>query len=163
MMKAATELKMPIIVTEQYPKGLGETVGELQDYVKNSHKFEKTQFSMLTAEVKDCMEKKCSSCDTWIIVGIESHVCVQQTALGLLKEGKSVYVLADAVSSQTRWDREIALDRMRQAGAVVTTTESCIFELLGDFKHPSAKGLSKRRGGKKKRKREDKEERSDAS
>jgi len=107
--------------------------------------FEKTQFSMLTETVVETVKKQ-ENVDTWVIIGIESHVCVQQTVLGLLEMDKHVFVLADAVSSQYIGDRYIALERMRQAGAVVTTTESAIFELLGDFKHPLAKKLSK--GGK---------------
>ncbi|GAB5358217.1 hypothetical protein AAMO2058_000439000 [Amorphochlora amoebiformis] len=143
ILQAGNELKMPIIYTEQAPKKLGGTVTELEEELKGAKRFEKTKFSMLTEEVVNSISDL-PDYNTWVLVGIESHVCVQQTCLGLRDLGHDVFVLADAVSSQKQGDRFTALQRMRQAGAVVTTTESAIFELLGDFQHPSAKKLSQR-------------------
>ena len=143
MLASANELKMPVIFTEQYPKGLGATCEELQGELESAFRVEKTKFSMVTPEVVTYMDSKLPQIDTWIIVGVETHVCVQQTAIDLLEKGNNVYVLADACSSQKPSDRRVALGRLSQLGACVTTTESAVFELLGDFAHPSAKKLSK--------------------
>ena len=77
-----------------------------------------------------------------ILCGIESHVCVQQTALDLLREEYDVFLVCDAVSSQRPYDRTVAINRLREAGAVLTTTESIIFDLMRDAKHPNFKAIS---------------------
>jgi nicotinamidase-related amidase len=90
---------------------------------------EKLVFSACVQGVRDAIAEK--GRDQIIVTGIEAHVCVQQSVLDLLRDGKGVWVCADAVSSRRAFDCEVALQRMRQAGAVVTTVESVIFELLG--------------------------------
>ncbi|KAF2073835.1 hypothetical protein CYY_004862 [Polysphondylium violaceum] len=139
MMNVCNELKIPIIVTEQYPKGLGHTVSEL-DVSKHSV-FEKTKFSMFVPEV----EKKLKELNTKSIVisGIESHVCVQQTSLDLLEKGYEVHLLEDAISSQFPNDRKVAIERVRQSGGFITTTSSVMLELVKDASHPNFKNVSK--------------------
>lgn len=130
IVRAAQILDVPILCTEQYPKGLGPTVAPLRDVLSEVPVLEKLAFSCCGAE-GFVASVNATGRRQVIVVGIETHVCVQQTVLDLLAESLSVYVAADAVSSRRPLDRQVALDRMRQAGAVVTTAESVIFEWLG--------------------------------
>ena len=128
LMQAMTVLGVPTIVTEQYPQGLGTTCPAIRALMGDARAYAKMLFSACTPEVNGAIDV------AWrgqiIVAGIESHVCVQQTVLDLLRGGREVWVCADATSSRRPLDRDMALDRMRQAGAVVTTSESVIFELL---------------------------------
>jgi nicotinamidase-related amidase len=103
--------------------------------------FEKKLFSMITEEVKakiaETPERK-----TFVLFGIEAHVCVQQTALDLLEQGYAVHVLVDGVSSQRAHDRAVALRRMEKAGAYLTTAESLVFMLLGGASHPQFRTIA---------------------
>ncbi|ORZ10842.1 Isochorismatase-like protein [Absidia repens] len=123
MLKASKHLDIPLVVTEQYPKGLGATVGEL-DISDATICLPKTKFSMFLPEVQ------------------QSHVCVLQTALDLLDNSYDVHVLADGVSSCNHPEIDIALARMRQAGAIITTSESALFQLVQDAKHEKFKDIS---------------------
>ncbi|MBD3375660.1 isochorismatase family protein [candidate division KSB1 bacterium] len=117
---------IPMWMTEQYPKGLGKTVPELLKYVSKNDLFEKMTFSAaehLIPALKDHMIKQV------ILAGIETHVCVLQTALDLQHSGYQVYVVEDAVSSRNSKHRDIALARMAQHGITITCTESVLFEL----------------------------------
>ena len=116
---------MPVIVTEQYPKGLGATVPEVAEHTLGISPIEKTVFSAARAEGFDLLGRGQA-----LVVGIEAHVCVSQTAHDLLADGIDVHVVADAVSSRASEDRERALDRLEKAGATITTTEAALFELL---------------------------------
>ncbi len=129
MIRAAGVLGLPMLLTEQYPKGLGRTVGAITELTApaNVQPIEKVLFSAYTPEVRAALES--AGREQIVVVGIESHVCVQQTVLDLLCVDYRVWVAADAVGSRRPIDREMALNRMRQAGAFVTTTESVIFEL----------------------------------
>merc|ERR1712165_613361 len=140
MLTAAKSLDMPVIVTEQYPKGLGSTVSELD--VSGCPVFPKTQFSMLVPEVQDHM-KTLPDLKSVILCGIECHACIQQTVLDLKEKDFDVHVLADAVSSRNMTDRMYALQRMKEAGAYITTSESTILMLARDAKHPKFKELQK--------------------
>merc|ERR1712083_294023 len=109
--------------------------------------FEKTRFSMCTNEFLAHLEGLKRK--AIVVFGVETHVCVQQTALDLLARGYQVHILADGVSSQRAFDREIAIERLRQAGAFITTAETVLFELLrskdaAEFKHVSS--LAKNHG-----------------
>jgi nicotinamidase-related amidase len=122
-------LNIPIYVTEQYPKGLGKTASLLEPYLTEITPIEKSTFSCCGAEglfdsFKNSEKKQI------VISGIESHVCVQQTALDLIENGFSVTLAADAVSSRKEVDYNIALSRMRQKGIDISTTEAILFELL---------------------------------
>ncbi|ORY10738.1 Isochorismatase-like protein [Clohesyomyces aquaticus] len=135
MLKASQILNIPVFATTQNRARLGETCPELgldvPGGVRTVAHEDKTLFSMLTPEVRQAISKFNSplSC---VIVGIESHICVTQTALDLLHDGHKVYILADGVSSCNKEEVPIALARLRGEGAVVTTSESWMYECVGD-------------------------------
>ena len=151
LVKSAKELEMPIVVTEQYPKAFKRTVGSIDEILvlpegdgtanlyKKCEKRTKTLFSMLTPEVKEHLRSL--NCTSAIVCGIEAHVCVLQTTLDLLDMGIDVHICADAVSSQRPFDRSIALNRLSNAGAVLATSESLLFQIIGDSAHPKFKAL----------------------
>eukprot|EP00298_Acanthocystis_sp_HF-20_P016003 c21348_g1_i1.p1 GENE.c21348_g1_i1~~c21348_g1_i1.p1 ORF type:complete len:189 (+),score=63.73 c21348_g1_i1:57-623(+) len=129
LMKTAAILNIPVIVTEQYPKGLKHTVSEINIKTSNVHgPYEKGLFSMITEEVEKVLVA--SSRKTVVIFGLETHVCVQQTALDLIEKGYKVLVVADAVTSRTLFDRKFGLKRMMASGVQVSTSESILMELL---------------------------------
>ena len=130
MIEAGRVLGLPILLTEQYPAGLGRTCAVLAGLLADVRPIEKTRFSGcvegLTTRLRELARPNV------IVVGIEAHVCVQQTVLDLLRLGYSPYLCADAVGSRRPLDQDTAINRVAQAGAIVTTTESVIFELLGE-------------------------------
>jgi len=138
MLSAAKILEMPVITTEQYPKGLGHTVEELD--VSWTTVVPKTKFSMCVDETVGAL-KLLPDLKSVLIVGIEAHVCVQNTVLDLLESGYDVHVIADGVSSRSQVDRKFALERMRDVGAFITTSECAILSLAGGSHHPSFKQL----------------------
>ncbi|KAK3302126.1 Isochorismatase-like protein [Chaetomium strumarium] len=155
LLRAATDLQIPVFVTTQNRARLGDTVAELQDLLAAAGPLvkadvDKTRFSMWLPEVashphftSSSSPNTSSSSSEVAIVGIESHICVTQTALDLLQAGHRVYVLADGVSSSNREEVGVALARLRQAGAVVTTSESWIYECMGDAGIPEFRGMVK--------------------
>ncbi len=128
--EATRIMGVPTLLTEQYPAGLGRTCGAVRESLAGEPAFEKTRFSGCVSAVVDRLREL--DRPNVIVVGIEAHVCVQQTVLDLLRLGYRAFVCADGVSSRRPLDRDVALQRMRDAGAVITTTESAIFELLGE-------------------------------
>jgi nicotinamidase-related amidase len=128
-------LELPILVTEQYPQGLGPTVRELEDALGESGALAKTCFSSCGSEE---FSRKLRDLDRRqaLVCGIETHVCVSQTVHDLLQRGFTVQVAVDAVESRNPIDREVALSRMERSGAILTTSEAAAFELLGDAKNP---------------------------
>jgi nicotinamidase-related amidase len=140
----AKVLEIPVVITQQYSKVFGDTVkscfADAED-LNHIPIFEKKQFSMCTEEVCQHMDKL--NKESIILFGIEAHVCVQQTALDLLEQGKIVHIIVDAVSSQVAYDREIALQRMMQAGAFLTTAQSAGFMLMQSAEHANFKAVSK--------------------
>lgn len=140
--QAANKLDVPVIVTEQYPKGLGRTVEVLQSQISTADQIEKTCFSC--AEVDEFMSSlRASQRRQVILTGMEAHICVLQTALALLAQGFEVFVVEDAICSRTQQNQDNALQRLRQAGVIITNTESVLFEWLSDAKHPEFRTLSK--------------------
>ncbi|RWS29400.1 isochorismatase domain-containing protein 2-like protein [Leptotrombidium deliense] len=144
LLKAARILDIPVVVTEQYPKGLGATVPELgvQDY-PDIKPIPKTQFSMMTDEVMKQLKTDWPSVKSIVLCGIETHVCIQGTCLSLLEQGYDVHVVVDGCSSRTMVDRMFAFDRMKSAGAYLTTSESVILSILGGSAHPKFKECQK--------------------
>jgi len=135
-------LGLPVIVSEQYPRGLGPTVEPLAEILEQAPKLDKITFSCMADQALEERIRR-SGCATLLICGIESHVCVLQTVLDALASGFKVHVAADAVSSRSPLNKRIALERMKNAGAVITCTESALFELLykagtAEFKKISA-------------------------
>ena len=122
LMEGAKVLGIPVVVTEQYPKGLGRTVEELGEV----EPVEKTCFSAARADGFDLAGR-----DQALVCGIEAHVCVSQTAHDLLEQGVEVHVASDAVTSRTEANREVGLHKMERSGAIVTSVETALFELVG--------------------------------
>lgn len=141
LLQAFKVLDLPVVATEQYPKGLGKTVAELPVEEHNVPVFDKTKFSMCLPPIQDIIKDK--EIKSVVLCGIEAHVCVQQTALDLLESGLDVHVVVDACSSRSMIDRMYALDRMRDSGAFLTTSESVILGLAGGSSHPMFKQLQK--------------------
>lgn len=139
MIRAARLLGLPIVCTEHYPRGLGRTAAPVREAIGDgAERFEKTIFSCCGPEA--VRQHLAGSGRRQIVtVGIETHICVQQTALELLRLGFQPYVCADAVGSRHELDYDVALLRMQQAGAVVTTAEAAIYELMHDTGHPAFK------------------------
>lgn len=135
-------LDVPLIVTEQYPKGLGSTVPDLPiDHAKCVAP--KTKFSMVVPEVEAQIKPlQDNGLQSIILCGIESHVCVEQTAIDLISQGFTVHIVADCCTSRTQEDRLLAFKRLQQIGCFVTTSESVLFKLLGDKDHPKFKDVA---------------------
>ncbi len=141
LMKIAKSLELPTIVTEQYPKGIGHTVENLSALIGDLSPIEKMAFSACTKEVTDQLSK--DPRQKILVCGIEAHVCVFQTVRALLAKDYQVFVVSDAVSSRTEANYRNGLDQMRQMGAVITNTETVLFDLLKESTHPKFKELSK--------------------
>jgi nicotinamidase-related amidase len=142
LMEAAERLHIPILLTEQYPQGLGVTQAEIVEKLSGVFQvFDKTSFSCCAAEgFSEALEL--SRRQQIVLVGQEAHVCVLQTALELLNRGFQVHVVGDALCSRKGEHKFFALQRMQQQGATITNHESVLFEWLGDAKHPEFKRLS---------------------
>ena len=129
LLTAACLMKIPVLVTEQYPKGLGKTIVEISRAIPDVQPLEKMDFSCLPAPgFKDRLESLQRR--QIVLTGIETHICVTQTALDLIDHGEEVFVAADATGSRRLQDAETALRRLDRAGAVVMTAESVVFEWL---------------------------------
>jgi len=134
-------LGVAMIVTEQYPKGLGHTVPELSAFIADIHPVEKTTFScMAESKFRRQLTRDHSQ---MILCGMEAHICIVQTALDLIEAGKQVFVVEDAVISRNPANKANALARMRDAGCVMTNTESVVFEWLGAAEGEVFKTVSK--------------------
>ncbi len=137
-----SELEIPFVVSEQYTKGLGETVADIKGVIVDGTYMEKNTFS--------CMG--CDELKNWVVAqgkkniligGIEAHICVMQTVVDLLEMGYNVVVVADCVGSRSAFDKETGLDRMKAEGAKLATCESILFELTVGAKNPHFKAISK--------------------
>lgn len=135
-------LGVPIFVSEQYPQGLGTTVGPLKGLLGEGQKvLTKTTFSCLDDDQtkKELLQ---TSLQQWIVLGIEAHVCVLQTVKDLLEQGKQVAVLNDAIGSRSIYDFSTAIAEMRDCGARISSTETILFELLRNSKASEFKEIS---------------------
>jgi nicotinamidase-related amidase len=130
LIRLAGVLQMPVIATTQYSKGLGKTVAEIQSLLPQDG-IDKQTFSCFGSDAFcSTLKRLPGRRNTVLLCGMESHICVTQTALGALREGYLVHVASDAVSSRTEWNWKIGLERTRAAGAVISSTEMIIYELL---------------------------------
>jgi len=136
-------LDIPVVLTEQYPRGLGRTLDEIRKAIPSYEPFEKTSF--------DCCSEagfipKVSSYgrNSIVLAGMESHICILQTALGLLTSGYAVQVPADAVCSRKKGNHKTAMHFIRDAGGVITATETVLFQLLERAGTEAFKTISKR-------------------
>ena len=135
-------LKIPALVTVQYAKGLGNTVPEIASLLPDSLPIDKMTFSCFGSDAFCSLLKRLPGPRTTVLLcGMETHICVMQTALGALREGYLVHVAADAVSSRTELNWRIGLDRMRAAGAILSSTEMMLYELLRTSGAPAFKEL----------------------
>jgi nicotinamidase-related amidase len=132
LIRAAGILKIPALVSTQYAKGLGATVPEIASLLPGAQPIDKQMFSCFGSDAFCSLIKRLpGQRNTLLLCGMESHICVTQTALAALREGYLVHVASDAVSSRTEWNWKVGLDRMRDAGAVISSTEMMIYELMG--------------------------------
>jgi nicotinamidase-related amidase len=141
LVRVARKVGVPVLASEQYPKGLGPLVPELRALVAAEAVATKTHFSWVAAGSLAGMPGADRA--QAVLTGVETHVCLLQTALELLEEGKEVYVVADGVGSRRELDRDIALERMRQEGARIVTREMVVFEWLGEAATPQFREVSR--------------------
>ncbi|XP_040589821.1 isochorismatase domain-containing protein 2A [Mesocricetus auratus] len=139
MLKVARLLDVPVLLTEQYPQGLGPTVPELG--AQGIRPVSKTCFSMVPTLQKELDGRP--QLRSVLLCGIETQVCILNTALDLLERGLQVHVVVDACSSRSQVDRLVALARMRQSGAFLSTSEALILQLVRDAAHPRFKEIQK--------------------
>lgn len=143
LIEAVKLLDLPVVLTEQYPKGLGPTVTEIKEALPLYEPHEKVEFDC--CGVKGFLDKVSSLGKKRIILtGMETHVCVLQTSLSLLKEGYYVHLVSDAVCSRYKSDFITGREIMRNAGAVITSTETVLFQLLKKAGTPEFKTISQR-------------------
>lgn len=129
LVRFAEIMKIPIVVTEQYPKGLGRTIPELRKLISGIQPIEKVEFNCFgSEEFRETLGKL--EAKTLIITGMESHICVAQTAIDGLGNGYAICIVADAVSSRSLSDKAIAIERMGRIGVTLVSTEMLIYELL---------------------------------
>jgi nicotinamidase-related amidase len=129
LIKFADIMSIPIILTEHYPKGLGTTVPEVAEVLKNYAPLEKVIFSCcgakgFTSKLNELGIKNI------MIAGIESHICVEQTTLDVMYAGFEVHVISDAISSRTMENKKIGIEKMRQFGAIISSTEMAMYEIM---------------------------------
>lgn len=141
LLTAAKEMNLPVLATEQYPKGLGRTVPELLDLIGEENIFAKNSFTAFTQEVKEALEKLGRK--KVLVTGMETHVCVFQTVRDLLAHGYEVFLVKDAVASRTKANYLNGLELMKSLGAVITNTETAVFDLLKISGTPEFKVMSK--------------------
>ena len=143
LVRLADILSLPIIVSTQYVKGLGPTVPEIASLLPSVETVDKLEFGCFSNGEYCSAVGKLSNRNTLLLCGMESHICVMQTALGALNQGLNVHVAADAVSSRTELNWKLGLNRMQAAGAVMSSTEMMIYELLGKSGTPAFKEMLK--------------------
>ena len=141
LMRGCTLLNIPLLVTQQYTKGLGDTLANLKNAIPDFAHIEKMTFSCFR---DDGFRKKLEgfSVKNILVAGVEAHICVQQTVLDLLESGYNVFVSVDCIGSRYEKDLRYSEKRMQQAGAVLTTVESVLFGFLDRADHPKRKEIS---------------------
>lgn len=142
LIRLAGILKIPTLMTTQYAKGLGETVPAIAELLPDIEAIDKQMFSCFGSEVFcSALKRLPGKRNTVLLCGMETHICVMQTALAALREGYLVHVASDACGSRAEWNWRIGLGRMRDAGAVISSTEMMMYELLRSSGSPAFKEL----------------------
>jgi nicotinamidase-related amidase len=142
LLRLAELLKIPTILTCQYPKGLGNIVPEITPLAPGNEPIEKTSFGCFGEPgFLRRLKQRAPQATSLLVAGVECHICVMQTVLGALEAGYLVHVAADATSSRTQENWQIGLNRMERAGAVVSSTEMIVYELLAKSNTPEFKAL----------------------
>lgn len=139
LLDAAAIVGVPVLATEQYPKGLGPTVAPIASRLTTAQTTEKLSFSCCGSDAfSDGIP---AAVETIVLCGLETHVCIAQTALDLLEAGLSVFLAVDAIGSRYALDHEVALRRLESAGAVLSTTEAILFEWCRSADNPTFRDL----------------------
>jgi nicotinamidase-related amidase len=142
LIRLAKILNMPVMVTTQYTKGLGSTVPEIASLLPDVPSIDKLEFGCFGSDVfRSKLKSMPGNRNTVLLCGMEAHICVMQTALGALNDGYLVHVASDAVGSRAEWNWKIGLERMKSAGAVISSTEMMMYELLRCSGTPAFKEL----------------------
>ena len=142
LIKAARALSIPVIWCQQVPEALGPTIPQIAEFLSGDQPINKSSFSCCGDE-QFIDRLNTLNRSNIILCGIETHVCIYQTALDLLAKGKHVTVVADAVSSRTLENKQLALNRMKLKGVDISSVEMTLFELLGTAKHPQFRDIAK--------------------
>lgn len=141
LIKGAQILEMSVIWVEQYPKGLGPTVEEIQNQLKDKLAIEKMTFSAYkNKDFKEAIEA--TGCNSFLLTGIESHVCVYQTGADLVANNYEIEIVEDAVSSRTEGNKEIGIKKLNSLGVKSTTVEMSLFELMETAEYANFKSVS---------------------
>ena len=144
LIRLARILEVPVLLSTQYSKGLGTTIPDIASLLPDVAPLEKNEFGCFNNDAYCARVKSLpGNRNTLLVCGMESHICVAQTAMGALNSGFIVHVASDAISSRTEWNWKIGLERMRQAGAVISSTEMMIYELLRTSSGPDFKEMLK--------------------
>lgn len=143
LVRLADILSLPILVSTQYVKGLGPTIQEIRSLLPEVQVVDKLEFGCFGNDAYCTAVGKLANRNTLLLCGMEAHICVMQTALGALNQNMNVHVAADAVSSRTELNWKLGLNRMQAAGAVISSTEMMIYELLGKSGTPAFKEMLK--------------------
>lgn len=143
LIRLAKILSLPMLFSTQYAKGLGQTIPEIASLAPEVEATDKLEFGCFANGEFCSTFATVKGRDTLLLCGMETHICVMQTALGALNQGHTVHVAADAVSSRTELNWKLGLQRMRDAGAVISSTEMMIYELLGKSGSPAFKEMLK--------------------
>jgi nicotinamidase-related amidase len=141
LIRLANILSLPVVVTTQYSKGLGPTVPAILSLLPEITPVDKMEFGCYGNGEFCSAISVLAGRNTLLVCGMETHICVMQTVLGALNQGQSVHVAADAVGSRTELNWKLGLERMREAGAVISSTEMMIYELLGRSGSPAFKEM----------------------
>ena len=147
LIEAARRFRLPVVVTEQYPKGLGPTVPAVSEALaslppEQLHRYDKVEFSACAAQPFEPLAARLGR-DQWIVAGMETHVCVYQTARQLRERGDAVHLVRDAVLSRTAENRAVGLGLIERTGAVPSSTEVVVFDLLERAGTDDFKALSR--------------------
>jgi nicotinamidase-related amidase len=142
LVRLAKILSIPIMLTTQYSRGLGATVPEIASLLNGTQAIDKLEFGCFRSNLfRSALKALPGNRNTVLLCGMETHICVMQTALGALNEGYLVHVASDAMGSRAEWNWKVGLDRMRDAGAVISSTEMMLYELLRCSGTPQFKEL----------------------
>jgi len=142
LLRLAKILELPTIATTQYARGLGAVVPAIASLLPSTAASDKLEFSCFSnQDFSDALKERAKNRNTLLLCGMETHICVMQTALGALDAGYLIHVAADAVGSRSEFNWKIGLERMREAGALISSTETIIYELLGGSGTPEFKQM----------------------
>jgi len=131
LIRMANVMNLPVLVSTQYAKGLGQTIPEIASLLANANIIDKLEFGCFGNGDYCSAVSRLADRNTLLLCGMETHICVMQTALGALNQGMNVHVAADAVSSRAELNWKLGLNRMQAAGAVISSTEMMLYELMG--------------------------------